>query len=120
MAKDTNPFEDLSAIAKQTMEQTRGAMVSYFDFLEKSISASPWGGTDLSKKLKSYAEKNIATALGFAEKLSHAKDFQDLVRIQTEFVQTQSKSLGEQAKELGEISAKAAADAIEKPFNPSS
>jgi hypothetical protein len=44
MAKDTNPFEDMSAIAKQTMEQTRGAMVSYFDFLEKSISASPWVG----------------------------------------------------------------------------
>jgi len=96
----------------QTMQQARGAMENYLNFLQKNMSASPWAGMDLNKKVKSYVDKNVANAFGFAEKLIQAKDFQDLVRIQTEFVQTQLKSLNEQAKDLGETATKVATDAF--------
>ena len=59
-----------------------------------------------------YAERNVATAFDFAQKLLQARDIQDLVRLQSEFVQTQIKVLGEQAKELGESATKAAMDTI--------
>jgi hypothetical protein len=45
-------------------------------------------------------------------KISQAKNFQDIVKIQTEFMQTQMNSFNEQAKILGEVYAKAAADAM--------
>jgi hypothetical protein len=38
----------------------------------------------------------IATVFEFAQKLDQFKDFQELVRIQTEFLQTQTKLLTEQ------------------------
>ena len=38
MAKDKEPIEELSAIAAQTMEKTRGAWDNYFNFLQKSMS----------------------------------------------------------------------------------
>ena len=101
MEKDEDPVEEFSTIAKQTMEQARGAMENYFSWLQRSISAFPRTDTELSKKLLSYAQQNIADFFEYVQKLSQAKDFQDLVRVQTEFVQAQLKSLGEQAKDLG-------------------
>src|ERR1035438_6129218 len=121
MAKDDKkPSEDLSAVAGQTMEQARGAMENYLDFFQKSMSASPWAGTELNKKMADYAQQNVAAAFGFAQKLTQAKDLQDLVRIQTEFLQTQMKSLTEQAKDLSEMATKAAAGPLKSAFPLSS
>jgi phasin family protein len=104
--------KDISKTMAQGVEEARGAMENYLQFFQKSMSALPWGGTDLSKKIQSYTEQNFASAHQFAQKLTEAKDFQDLVRIQVEFMQTQLKSLSEQAKDLGEIATKATTDAF--------
>jgi hypothetical protein len=120
MAKDTKTSEDLSTVAEQTIKQASGAMENYLEFFQKSMSASPWAGSELNKKVADYAQQNVATAFGFAQKLTQAKDLQDLVRIQTEFFQTQLKSLTEQAKDLGETATKAAAGRLKGPFTPSS
>jgi hypothetical protein len=122
MAKDAKPLEDLKANAEraleQTMEQTRGAVDNYFNFLQKTISSYPSGGTDFGEKLKSYAEKNIAATHEFVLKLSQAKDFQDVVRIQNEFMQTQMNAFGEHTKTLGEEVTKATG-AVKTPFKTS-
>src|ERR1700690_3213572 len=120
MAKDKKLSEDLSAVAGQTMEQARGAMENYLDFFQKSMSASPWAGAELNKKEAVYLRQNVATAFGFAQKLTQANDLQDLVRIQTEFLQTQMKSLTEQAKDLSETATKAAAGPLKGAFPVSS
>ena len=112
MAKDTKPSEDLSTMASQTMKQATGAMENYLNFFQKNMSASPWAGTELNKKIADYAQQNVTTAFGFAQQLTQAKDLQDAVRIQTEFLQTQMKSLTEQAKDLSETATKAATDAF--------
>ena len=112
MADDKKPSENLSTMAGQPMEQARGAMENYLNFFEKSMSVSPWAGTELHKKVADYAQKNVATAFGFAQQLTQAKDLQDVVRIQTEFLQTQMKSLAEQAKDLTETATKAATGAM--------
>ena len=122
MAKDAKPLEDLKANAEraleQTMEQTRGAVDNYFNFLRKTISSYPSGGTDFGEKLKSYVEKNIAATHEFVLKLSQAKDFQDVVRIQNEFMQTQMNAFGEHTKTLGEEVTKATG-AVKTPFKTS-
>jgi hypothetical protein len=47
-------------------------------------------------------------------KLSQAKSFQEVVKIQTEFMERQMNSFGEQAKVIGEIYTKAAQDATKR------
>ena len=82
MAKSDRYSEDVNATVAQSAEQARGAMENYFNFFQKGMSASLWAGTDpLSKKIQGYAEQNVANATGFAQKLTQAKDLQDLVRI---------------------------------------
>jgi hypothetical protein len=63
------PFP-LSAMMTQGFEQSRKAMESYLDFFEKNMKAAPWLDTDLSKKMKTFTEQNIAAASEFAQKAS--------------------------------------------------
>ena len=118
MAKD-KPFEALTAAAEQTAkqitQQTRGAMENYFGWLQTTMSAFPWSNTNLNRILLSHATQNVTATFAFVQKLSQAKTFQDVAKIQTEFMETQMNSLNEQAKIIGEIYTKAAAETIKAP-----
>jgi hypothetical protein len=113
------PAQEQTPFAKQATEQAYGAMDSYFDYLKRSISSTPSGGTEFGEKLKAYAERNITATHEFMRQLSQARDFQDMVRIQTKFMQDQFKEFGEQTKGLGEAYTKAAAGAVKAPFKTS-
>ena len=60
---------------ERTVEQMLGAVDNYFNFLQKTISSYPSGGTDLGEKLKSYAQQNIAATHEFVRKLSSSWGF---------------------------------------------
>ena len=81
-------------------------MENYFNWLQNTMSASPWGNTDLNKKLLSYATENVSAAFGYVQKLSQAIESGRLVKIQTEFMSAQMNSFNEQAKNIGEICTK--------------
>jgi hypothetical protein len=93
----------------QIEERTRHAMENYFNWLHSAILASPWSN-DLNKKLLNYATENVAAAVGLVQKLSQAKDVEQVVKIQTEFMSKQLGSLNEQTKTILEICTKAAQD----------
>ena len=120
MAKDDEPFEALAATAAQTADQitkqTQGAMENYFGWLQTTMSALPWSNTNLNRILLSNATQNVTATFSFMRKLSQAKNFQEVVKIQTEFMQTQMNSFNEQAKVLSEVYTKAAEDAVKSPF----
>ena len=123
MAKDKEPFEASTGTAqetaKQITEQTQGAVENYFGWLQTTMSSAfPWSTTNLNRILLSNATQNVTATFAFVQKLSQAKNFQDVVKIQTEFMETQMNSFNEQAKILGEIYSKAARDAM-TPFGES-
>ena len=120
MEKVKNVSADLSAMTEQTAQQAHEAMDNYLNFFQKNMSFAPWANTELTKKVTDYAQENFNSASGFAHKLAQAKDLEDLVRIQTEFFQTQLKSFTEQAKDLTETATKAMGGALKNPFNPPS
>ena len=123
MAADQQSFQSLTGIAEQlathSMEKAQGAMKNYFGWLHSAMSAAPWGNTDLNKKLLDYAEENSAAALEFVNKLTKAKNLEDVVTIQTEFVSAQLNSLNDQAKDIGDACAKTVGAATKTPFGVS-
>ncbi len=106
----------LDQLLGQMREEACGAVDKYFDFLQKTISSYPLGDTELGRKVKDPAEKNIAIARDYVHKLIRAKDFLEIVPIQTEFMQSQLDSFGEQIKGLGETYTKAAAEVLNTPL----
>jgi hypothetical protein len=111
---------DMQTIAEGTVEQSkkeaRGVIDSYFDCLRKAIASIPMGGTQLGEKLKSYSESNIATARDYMHKLSEAKDFKEVLRIQVDFAHAQFNAFSGQARDLSEAYTKTAADALNTHF----
>jgi hypothetical protein len=112
--------DSLTAIAAQTAEQmtkqTQGVMENYFGWLQKTMSTFPWSNTNLNRILLSNATQNITATFAFVQKISQAKNFQEAVKIQTEFMEAQMNSFNEQAKVLSEMYTKAAEDAMKTPF----
>jgi hypothetical protein len=93
MAKDREPLESLTATAARTAEQitkqTQAAMENYFGWLQSTMSTFPWSNTNLNRVLLSNATQNVTATFAFMHKLSQVKSFQEVIKIQTEFMQTQ-------------------------------
>jgi phasin len=74
------------------------------------------GAKDIGSKAMSYAEKNVQASLDYAQSLLHAKDLTEIMKLHSEYVQAQMRSLAEQASEMGQIVSRAAMEAA-KPKN---
>jgi hypothetical protein len=57
-----------------------------------------------------FAEKNIANAFEFAQQLVRARDVDEILKMQADYIKSQMQALSEQAKELGERTSKAVKD----------
>ena len=117
--KTQDAFEPARQAAEQMTERTQDAITNYFSWLQNAMQASPWGNTDLNKKLMSYATETVTAPFSFVQKLSQAKNLEDVVKIQTEFVKAQTDSFNEHAKELGEIYTRVATAATKTPIGMS-
>ena len=115
MAKEKSEGDEFGAIGKQTMARAYSAMDYYFDHLKKTVASAPSGGTEFGEKVKACAEQNISATQEFVRELSYAKDIQDMLRIQMEFMRSQMEAFGEQAKDLSEAYIKAASGRTAKP-----
>jgi hypothetical protein len=115
MAMDKDPLGAFTATAERMTRQTQEAMLNYFDWLQKAMSTSPWSNIDLNTKLLNYVTQNVAATFAFVQKLSQATNFQEVVKIQAEFMEKQMHLFNEQAKILTEIYSRAAEDAMKGP-----
>jgi phasin len=120
MANDPWNFEvptQLRQFAEQSLEQARKAVDGFMTAAQKAVttaevqaSAAQSGAKDVGQKAMSFAEQNVATSFEFAQKLVRAKDMQEVMALQQEFLQSQMKAMSEQAKDLGATAGKTAMD----------
>lgn len=108
---------EMKAFAEKSVEQARQAFDGFITAAHRAASAlegqtetARQSAKDVTEKAMGFAQKNIASSFEFMQKLVQAKDFQEVVKLQTDYVKTQMQVLTEQAKELGESTAQAAKD----------
>ena len=80
--------------------------------LEDRFTASQASANEIGDKAMSFAERNVSSAFDFAQKILQVKDIQELVRMQTEFAQSQMNVLSEQVKDMGNTISKASTDSM--------
>jgi len=104
---------DMRVLAEQSVEQAKTAFNTFINAAHDAVGrmdaqakVAQEGARGVSDKAVTYAERNVAAAFDYAQKVVRATSVQDLVKLQTEFVQSQMQALGEQAKDLGETAAK--------------
>ena len=99
---------EMREFAERSVEQARKAVDGFLGAAQKTVDtfdnagATVQGGAkDLTRKTFGYAEKNIAAAFDLAQKLVRAKDPQEAMRLQAEYVREQFAELQTQVKEFG-------------------
>ena len=67
---------DMRKMTEQSLEQVRAAINGYLQFFQRAVPGNVMGGSELSNKMLGYAERNVASAFEFAQKLVQVRDFQ--------------------------------------------
>jgi len=110
--------KDMRSMAEASFEQARRTFEKFLEgakatagSIEERGDSVRAGAKDIGTKALAYAEKNVQVSLDYAQSLLHAKDLPEVMRLHSEFVQGQMRSLAEQASEMGQIVSRAAMDA---------
>jgi phasin len=110
--------KEMRSMAETSLDQARKAFEKFVSSaqatagtIEERGATVRAGAKDFGAKAISYAEKNVQASLDYAQALLHAKDLTEVMRLHSEYVQSQMRSLAEQASEMGQIVGRAAMDA---------
>jgi len=122
MAKDPmSSFEipaDMRNFAERSVTQAKQAFDGFLSAAQQAISrvegqtaAAQAGAADMSRKAMTFAGQNMAASFAFAQKLAQARDVEEVMRLQADFMKAQMQAFTEQARELGASFTQAASDA---------
>ena len=110
----TNPYDippEMREFAGRSVAQARKAFEGFMGAVHKTSgtfeNAAPISTKDVSTKAVSFAETNVNSAFDLAERLIHAKDVQDVLAMQAEYLKSQLAAIEDQMKELGDAVQKA-------------
>ncbi|MGA2286841.1 phasin family protein [Bradyrhizobium sp.] len=110
--------KEMRSAAEASFEQARKAFEKFLAGAQQTAGVIEERGAtvrasakDISSKAISYAEKNVQASLDYAQSLLHAKDLTEVMRLHSEYVQSQMRSLAEQASEIGQAVSLAAMEA---------
>lgn len=108
-------------MAEASFDQARKAFETFLSSAQQAASslegrneAVRAGAKDLSVKAITFAEKNVASSLDYAERLLKAGDLTEVMKLHSEYVQNQMRVFAEQASEIGQAVTRAAMD-VTKP-----
>src|ERR1043166_1029808 len=112
MAKDPMPnFEipaEMRRMAETSVAQAKQAFDAFMAPAQQAVSrresqtvAAQAGATEASRKAMAFAGQNMAASFAFAQKLAQARDVEEGMRLQADFLRRQMQTFAEQARELG-------------------
>src|SRR5262249_99035 len=110
--------KEMRSMAEASFEQARKTFEKFLDSakataasIEDRNATIPAGDKDLSAKAVAYAETNVQASLDYAERLLHAKDLPEVMRLHSEYVQAQMRALAEQTSEMSQAVGRTAMEA---------
>jgi phasin len=109
---------EMRAFAEKSVEQAKQAFDTFISAAQQAVNTAEnqavsarTGAKEASELAMRFAERNVASSFEFAQRLLHAKDFQEVTALQAEYVKSQMAALTDQAKELSKQASKIAGQA---------
>lgn len=107
-----SPFEipnEMRDFAERSVDQARKAFEGFLGVAQRASGVlgdqakTPAGARSVSAHVLAYTERNVNAAFDLAEKLVRAKDPQEALALQSEYLKTQLAALQEQTRELASV-----------------
>ncbi len=106
---------EMRAFAEKSVEQARQAFDGFISAAHGAVNAfegqaetARKSTKDVTQRAMTFAEQNVASSFQLAEQLVRAKDVQEVMKLQADFIKNQMQVLSEQASELGQRTTEAA------------
>jgi phasin len=113
--------EQVREVADKSVGQARKAFEQFLDATQKAMATAESsarsvteGAADVSRQSLAFVEENVAASFDLAQRLVQARTPQEIAALQQEYIRRQMKALTEQGKQLGEMAARATAEAGKK------
>jgi phasin len=104
---------EMRAMAEKGVEQAKQAFEGLLAATQQAaltagtqFTSMQTGARETGELAMRFAERNVASAFDFAEKLVRAKDPQEVAKLHADYARSQMEALSEQAKEIGQKAAK--------------
>jgi phasin len=91
----------IKEVAEKTIDQAERGFSALIEAANKSVSMVPNPAAAMSLKVLSLTDQNMKAAFDHAKKLLHAKDLQEAMQLQAEFLKAQYEAATAQLKEMG-------------------
>jgi hypothetical protein len=115
---ENQPFEipqELRHLAEENVERARQLYLQFMDGITQTMAV--WsvpssgvmapGFAEVRERAVKLAKENADAAFALAKEVSQAKDLQELLSLQTRYVQSQMRWYADQTQEFGELMARA-------------
>jgi hypothetical protein len=121
---DKQMFEippEMRDLAEKNVEQARVAYGQFMEFMSQAMNAWSSAGPEagnfkaLQERAIAFAKENAERSFALASDLAKAKDMQEVVTLQSRYVQTQMQTFGIQAQQLSWLMADAFRNMQTKP-----
>jgi hypothetical protein len=106
--------EELRHLAEENVERARQLYLQFMDGVAQAMAS--WSSTssgaiapgfhEVQERSIKFAQENADAAFRLAKDVAQAKDLQELIDLQTRYVQSQMKWYAEQTQEFGRIMAR--------------
>jgi len=113
---DKSHFEvppEMRAFAEQSVNQAKKAFDGFIHAARQAANSADTqahtarsGAKEVGDLAMGFAERNIAASFEFAQKLVKAKDVQEVMKLQSDYLKQQMTALSEQARDLGQKATK--------------
>jgi len=104
---------EMRDLAEKNVEQARVAYGQFMEFMSQAMNAWSSAGPEagnfkaLQERAIAFAKENAERSFSLASDLAKAKDMQEVVTLQSRYVQTQMQTFGIQAQQLSWLMADA-------------
>ena len=107
--------QELRHLAEENVERARQLYLNFMDDVEQAMAiwSAPNSGaitpgfSEVRDRAANFAKENANAAFKLAKDVTQAKDLQELLNLQTRYVQSQMKWYADQTQEFGQLMAKA-------------
>jgi phasin family protein len=89
-------------ITDEFLNQSRVMFEGFFSAARKTADSFEQQASDMRHRSMTLATEALSNAFDFAHKATRARDPQELVQLQSEFISQQAQAVAEQSKLLGE------------------
>jgi phasin len=93
---------DMRAMVEKSVEQARQAFDGFIGAAQRAVDmfgeTAGKGAKDIAEKAMTFAEKDMAISFDFARQLVRARGMQDVLKLQTDYVNAQMQLFSEHAR----------------------